>query len=290
MSSSRPPKRARRIDSTEPPDEDLPIVKAGTPPPELIPPAPFEHDDKFWYEDGNVILVAERVGFRVYKGLLAAQSDVLRELFSDSHPADAQRIDGSPVVYVPDRAEEVRSLLSVLVEGKSYITKRDVRFEDLANWIRLAHKYGIADLLENALALFRSLFPSDFASWARRGALQSMHHSITAVNLARLTGTTTALPCALYECCQLPIETLLNGVVFADGTTEKLGTEDAHRCLAALPVLGAQLAVAVTKIADIKFDNACPNPTRCMKEIGDIRREALGTLKSREICCNLLSS
>lgn len=41
-----------------------------------------EKDEEFWYDDGNIVVVARDVGFRIYKGLLADCSPVLREMFS----------------------------------------------------------------------------------------------------------------------------------------------------------------------------------------------------------------
>ncbi|KAH9932318.1 uncharacterized protein B0H18DRAFT_987551 [Fomitopsis serialis] len=220
-----------------------------------------DRDDKFWYKDGNVVLVAGNVAFRVYRGLLASQSTVLDDLCS----ADpAWHVDGCPVVHMSDRAEEVRSLLSVLINGKTYITKREVSFEDLAIWIRLAHKYRIADLLENSL---------------RRPSLQSPHHSITAVNLARLTETSSILPLALYDCCQLPVETLLNGHTYPGGRVEKLSADDVQRCIQALSVLGVQRTLAIVKSMDL---SACGYSCRfeCADHVSAIKTELLEDLKS----------
>lgn len=66
--------------------------------------------------------------------------------------------------------------------------------------------------------------------------------AITAVNLARLTNTPLILPTALYFCCQLSTETLLQGIQRSDGTTERLSEEDLKCCLDARPKL-AQLSV-----------------------------------------------
>lgn len=31
----------------------------------------YTKDESFWYKDGNIIIVAQDVGFRLYRGLLA---------------------------------------------------------------------------------------------------------------------------------------------------------------------------------------------------------------------------
>ena len=70
-------------------------------------------DSEFWYEDGNVILVAHHVQFRIYQGILAEISPVLKEMFSLSNPA------GSPteclVVPLSDNPESVRRILRIIM-------------------------------------------------------------------------------------------------------------------------------------------------------------------------------
>ncbi len=76
-----------------------------------------EQDEEFWFDDGNIIVVARDVGFRVYRGLLADCSPVLRELFSISqtHTASSSAtvptLGACPVVHVSDCPEDFRHLL-----------------------------------------------------------------------------------------------------------------------------------------------------------------------------------
>ncbi|KAH9932341.1 uncharacterized protein B0H18DRAFT_1102473 [Fomitopsis serialis] len=49
---------------------------------QIAPPSEneeFTRDEEFWYEDGNVILVAQNVGFRVYRGFLAIRGKYMLE-------------------------------------------------------------------------------------------------------------------------------------------------------------------------------------------------------------------
>ena len=73
--------------------------------------------------DGNVIIVAQGVGFRVYRGWLSMQSEVFRDMFNTPQPVESdlkpeEVSDDCPVVYVTDTALEMRSLLSVLLGGR----------------------------------------------------------------------------------------------------------------------------------------------------------------------------
>lgn len=76
-----------------------------------------KRDEEFWYSDGNVILVAQDVEFRVYKGLLAEHSPVFRDMFSlpqllpASEPVVTLSEDACPIVYLSDSAEDLRHVL-----------------------------------------------------------------------------------------------------------------------------------------------------------------------------------
>ncbi|KAJ7167231.1 hypothetical protein C8R43DRAFT_984555 [Mycena crocata] len=50
-------------------------------------PQPVAHrSTDVWFDDGTVILQAEQTLFRVYRGVLAAQSTIFRDMFSISQP------------------------------------------------------------------------------------------------------------------------------------------------------------------------------------------------------------
>lgn len=44
--------------------------------------SPRQRDTEFWYDDGNIILVARDVEFRVFKGILAEYSPVFKDMCS----------------------------------------------------------------------------------------------------------------------------------------------------------------------------------------------------------------
>ena len=65
--------------------------------------------------DANVILrSSDKVNFRVHKGVLALSSPLFKDLLSLPQPPDNQFIDGLPVVQVPENAELLNSLVSLL--------------------------------------------------------------------------------------------------------------------------------------------------------------------------------
>ena len=87
-------------------------------------------DNDFWMEDGNVILVARGVGFRVYKNLLADRSLVFADMFSLPQPHGQgsglsqearSRESGEgwcPIVPMDDAPEDLRLFLHAFMPRK----------------------------------------------------------------------------------------------------------------------------------------------------------------------------
>ncbi|KAH9829565.1 uncharacterized protein C8Q71DRAFT_911796 [Rhodofomes roseus] len=174
-------------------------------------------------------IIAQNVGFCVYKGLLSASSKEFENTLTlarpSEHPADC------PMVHVTDTAAEMRSLLTVLLDARRYLRREHLGFEDVANCVRLAHKYVIKDLLDDSLEEIQKYFPSTFWAWERRKKTPKLGHAIIAVNLARLTDTTSILPAALYVCCQMGGSQIIRGMVRRDGVVETLASDDVERCI-----------------------------------------------------------
>ncbi|KAH9922090.1 uncharacterized protein B0H18DRAFT_879687 [Fomitopsis serialis] len=227
-SSSETRKRTR----TE--SEAGPIGEAGT-----------KRDEEFWFKDGNVVLQAGGVAFRVYQGSLSLNSEVFAGLFSVPQPTLTDTFDGCPVIELADHPDDLRHLLrAVFVDQTFYRHNAQLPFVVVASVVRLAHKYGMEHLRDDALERMKSCFSDDLHVWAKAeasegSALMTYDYTdaIAAVNIARLTETQSMLPYALYTCCQLDTEVILNGVPQKNGTTERLTQEDILRCLNARSTL-----------------------------------------------------
>lgn len=63
-------------------------------------------------------MIAQKVGFRIYKGILARHSDVFRDMFSIPQPTPDRQRGDCPVMHVTESAAEMRSLLSILLDGQ----------------------------------------------------------------------------------------------------------------------------------------------------------------------------
>nr|VWP02333.1 Phospholipid-transporting ATPase (EC [Ganoderma boninense] len=208
----------------------------------LLPP-PLEglrRDGEFWIEDGNLILVAKDVAFRVYRGLLAEQSTVLAEMAATASE-DFDDEDHSP--------------------------------DELSSLVRLSHKYGIHDVEEQALDLLRERYADDFDEWCSsypefiaRPISRPRTHCIGVVNIARLTNTPSLLPATLYTCTLLGA-TVMNGWEREDGCVEYLSTDDLKRCFDARERLCQERAMVLCKIFDNRLSQRCDTADTCGAEL-----------------------
>lgn len=107
-----------------PPVQSAPIPEQAEP----EQPCAKTRDSEFWYGDGNIILVARDVEFRVYRGILADHSPVFDDMFSLPQPTPStppylgtptgSTTDVCPLVHLTDSPEDLRHLLRVCMPKK----------------------------------------------------------------------------------------------------------------------------------------------------------------------------
>ena len=81
-----------------------------------------KRDETIWFLDGNIVLQAGGVAFRVYQGILALNSEVFADLFSVPQPQSIDTLDQCPVVHLPDSADDLRHLLRVIFIDRKYVS------------------------------------------------------------------------------------------------------------------------------------------------------------------------
>ncbi|PIL26653.1 hypothetical protein GSI_11278 [Ganoderma sinense ZZ0214-1] len=260
---------------------------------DALPPATplvtdeVQRDADMWFEDGNVIVIAQNIAFRFHKGVLSHHSQVFRDLFlvpqpssSDASPIDT--LDGCPVVRVSDTSYDFKELLRALYGGVSYLhPSKSASFPVLAALGRLAHKYQLDQLLDAVVQRLKRSFTTRLATWDRSGGFDPTRspmrlyrdHAIEALNLLRLLDRPEMTPMAVYGCCQLPPKALVRGVRRADGAAlECLALDDLEWCLAAkeslmrqsVRVLAGLCRALEGRIADAANDGRCPSPFTCV--------------------------
>ena len=67
-----------------------------------------------WFDDGNVVLEAEQTQFRVYRGILSANSVIFKDMFSLCQSGEEGEVEGCPLVHLSDSAQDVQIVLEVL--------------------------------------------------------------------------------------------------------------------------------------------------------------------------------
>ncbi|KAI1795336.1 hypothetical protein LXA43DRAFT_881932 [Ganoderma leucocontextum] len=199
------------------------------------------HHKEFWLDDidGNIVLIARNVAFRIYRGLLVAQSTVFADMFASSSPNSDEVIDGCPVIYVSDSPEDLAQLLRVLLPTTHRHFHPDDEmpertFDEVFAIIRLAHKYHIEDVQRQALRLLREYtFNDNFEMW--KGTREETIPvdgacAIGAVNLAKLLNVPEMILSAVYKCLSLR-GGILDGWTCGDGSIEYLSQDDIKRCI-----------------------------------------------------------
>ncbi|KAL1726927.1 hypothetical protein EV714DRAFT_286886 [Schizophyllum commune] len=75
-----------------------------------------------WFDDGNVVLQAENVQFRVHRSLLARHSPVFKDVFGVPQPKSSSEalVEGCPVVHLTDKASDVHFMLTRLFNLKRF--------------------------------------------------------------------------------------------------------------------------------------------------------------------------
>lgn len=72
-----------------------------------------------WFEDGNLILKAEKSLFRIYGGLLAARSSVFKDMLAFPPPAEGNEMfEGCPIVTVYDSAKDMNFFLKAVFDSR----------------------------------------------------------------------------------------------------------------------------------------------------------------------------
>ena len=242
---------------------------------------PFTRDPDFWLEDGNIILLAGNTAFRVYRGLLKKHSVVFADMFATATVDAGETFEDCPVVRLSDHPEDLKDLLTCIMPcstvrsvspsilsflqvitdtspspHRSRINAKtgapSYHFAELYAAIHLAHKYQCADVKLRALPLLKQSYPSVFSDYdahdTSKAALDDPPPSaaVAVVNIARLTGTLSMLPLALYRACTLE-ERILDGYTWRDGSVEHLAPEDLRLCMRARKVLAREHAALVKR-------------------------------------------
>ena len=79
----------------------------------------IQRSEDFWYEDGNIVLIAQEVAFKVHRSILSRSSEVFRDMFAAAHPDPPEPfsiLTECPVVHLSDTADEIKIFLDIMYD------------------------------------------------------------------------------------------------------------------------------------------------------------------------------
>src|ERR1700743_730602 len=128
------------------PEFQVPLasIPSSTPSPALTEAKP---STDVWFEDGTIILEAEGCQFKVFKGILAANSTVFNDmLVVGSIPANNEMVEDCPVVRVYDTALDLMHFLKALHHvGWAPTCRTPLLRTDPGKILRSARNQGLSD-------------------------------------------------------------------------------------------------------------------------------------------------
>lgn len=154
-----------------------------------------------FYDDGNIVFVVEKTLFKLYRGLLARHSEVMRNMFSFPSDETQGEVDGVPAVTLNDSAEDFSCLLDFLLTPNIPPYPRPTpSFETCLSLLRIASKYCFDDIFEGAVWHLRQMLPTSLTDFIANPGLTVFTELRAAqvVSAARQFNLTEFIPLALY--------------------------------------------------------------------------------------------
>ncbi|TFY73272.1 hypothetical protein EWM64_g10740 [Hericium alpestre] len=153
--------------------------------------------NELWFEDGNIILVAEGVGYRVHRSMLCIHSEIFNDIFGVADPASSDIFDGCPVIALPDTREDIYNMLKAIhfrqVESKP-------SFSLIVSLLRVATKYMINDLRTEIIGILCAIFPTTLEAYEASSKTYCPEDvaPIVVVHLGMAYNVPTIIPAACY--------------------------------------------------------------------------------------------
>ncbi|KZP27652.1 hypothetical protein FIBSPDRAFT_1039975 [Athelia psychrophila] len=169
-----------------------------------------------WFTDGNIVLETEGTQFKVYQGILAANSSIFGDLFNIGQGDAEHVVENCYVVQLSDKAEDLRIVLHSLHDCtilKDHVgMDKKIPVNVLIAYLRLGRKYDIAHLSEIAMSKLDLEYPTTLEARRRIIASSSIpwprfididrtkREHFLMVNIIREHDIHKYLPCAMLVC------------------------------------------------------------------------------------------
>ncbi|KAJ7110740.1 hypothetical protein C8R43DRAFT_1042084 [Mycena crocata] len=183
----------------------------------------FQLSEYLWFKDCGLVIRAGHSAFRVSGDILASKSPIFRDMLQMPQPATAERIDGCPVVHLPDDPADTTVFLRAIFDSEFFEPHpAETNFGTIHGVLKLSNKYFVDYLRKRALVHLSSRYPTSLKAW-----MAPTHSSwciqpdqlIPVVNLAREVSALWVLPTVFYSlCASTPnnFRSLTRGVPFRD--------------------------------------------------------------------------
>ncbi|KAK7040450.1 hypothetical protein R3P38DRAFT_2768749 [Favolaschia claudopus] len=179
----------------------------------------LEHSPDVWFDDGNVIVRAGTVGFRVFRGMLAQLSAPLETLLHGPNLAQCLVWDHCPIVDLSCNNTDATHFLAAIFKPNSFdsFLNTKITFDQIAAVVRLASIYEIPNMRRKALSFLSSVYPTNLKGFVAVGGLRPSYcrdQILPVIQFAREHSITWILPLAFYRY-----------ILEMNGTTQVYGVE-----------------------------------------------------------------
>ncbi|KAF9048919.1 hypothetical protein BJ165DRAFT_1343369 [Panaeolus papilionaceus] len=233
---------------------------------------------EFYFQDGSVVLIVEKVAFRVHQSVLSRHSEVFKGMWDMPQPPEAESYDGCPAVVLLDSVRDFEDVMKVLYDSFYFDKlKPDSGLSNLITFIsgilRISTKYNMAQLRNKCINIIQEKFPSTLAGC---DAVLSKHTQyipseiVRIIPLARETNVPKVLPWAFYLCCHIEVEELM--------VNTALSWSDKALCLAGKEHLWkVQKTISHSFLFEFKQVPGCPSG--CARVVPQISWQDCETLR-----------
>ncbi|KAJ6519076.1 hypothetical protein C8R45DRAFT_950166 [Mycena sanguinolenta] len=202
--------------------------------------APVTRSERWFFDDGNVVLQAGNIQFRVHWSILALHSSVFRDMQGLPQPPDQPTVDGCPMVELSDDPDDVEYFLKALYIPMFHC-QQTLPLAVVSAFIRLGRKYDFKELFDSAVARLTSMCPMTLEEYdvvSESDRLKTIEGysglTIDLISLASENNVLSVLPCAYYCALHLhKLGSLFDGIRRGDGTLASLSSLDLRRCVVA---------------------------------------------------------
>lgn len=246
----------------------------------------FERSPELWYDDGTVVLQADKTLFKVYKGILSRESSLFRDMFSLPQPATGvEMYEGCQLLKIHDDAAQMSLFLLALFSSYDFLLSQCTCVQYTAI-LRVAMKYQADDLRKRILSILQRIYPDTLEGWEEvnrtgeyypstnllhRLPLDDLDAHIAVINLAQQDADAEAvLPAAMLRLFQRDMDVIVDAA--------RTSGLDAARVLEVLPAMSALARThtfALLFSGDVRLSDDCRSVSSCFA----VRRKFLIALE-----------